>query len=65
MTGTVRLTIRNALKEDKGKYYGKILRCPKEVTETSLKIEGRSSYFVYSTSDESCNKTLLCFIYFT
>ena len=40
MTGTVRLTIRNAKKEDKGKYNAKIFRCPKEVTETTLKVEG-------------------------
>merc|ERR1719154_289266 len=39
MTGTVRLTIRNAKKEDKGKYNAKIFRCPKEVTETTLKVE--------------------------
>ncbi|KAG0717140.1 Twitchin [Chionoecetes opilio] len=36
MTGTVRLTIKNTTKKDKGKYTAKIFRCDKEVTETIL-----------------------------
>ena len=50
MTGTVRLTIRNATKADKGKYTGKIFRVPKEVTETTLKVEGEfTNLFVDKT----------------
>ena len=41
MTGLVRLTIKNATKEDKGKYTAKIWKLEKMFTETSLKVEGK------------------------
>lgn len=40
MTGLVRLTIKNATKEDKGKYTAKIFKLEHIFTETTLKVEG-------------------------
>ena len=42
MTGTVRLTIKNTVKKDKGKYIARIFRCEKEVTESILSVVGES-----------------------
>lgn len=69
MTGTVRLTIKNTSKKDKGKYTAKIFRCEKEVTETSLNVVGEyyweswvrcyiliflsSSLYIYSANNNS------------
>ena len=45
MTGLVRLIIKNATKEDKGKYTAKIWKLEKVFTETSLKVEGEKMLF--------------------
>ena len=58
MTGTVRLTICNAKHEDKGKYVGKIFKCPKEITETSLKVEGNNKFFKHCLKIKTTVKTV-------